>query len=1007
MKKDTNEKPGGLSLRNQAEEKIARSKRENGLSLEETDQKRLLHELQVHQIELEMQNEELRRAQLETEELRARYADLYDFAPVGYLTLNERGLVSQINFAAAQLLGSARASLVNKPFSSFIPKESPFWALYREDALQSLSKGSCDLVLKRQDGTSIDVHMEYAPFIGNQTRVIRIGLTDMTERKRAEERLRESEALFRGIFDNTTVGIVLAEPDGGIVLVNDAFCRMLGYNREELLTFHVLDITHPEDREANAENIRQALAGRISGYELDKRYVRKDGSLFWANLTVTEVLDAAGRPLHAVAVVTDISDRKAAEETQHRYDLLANQSREIILFLKRDDGSILDANSAAVEAYGYNLEELLGLTIYDLRIPDTLPLVAEQMTKAEIQGVFFETVHRRKDGTTFPVEISSRGVTVNGREILISIVRDITERKQLEDAQLFLIECGWQDEDFFQGLARYLAQTIGADYVCIDCLEEDCLTARTVAVYFDGKFEDNLVYTLKDTPCGKVVGQTICSFPEGVRHLFPRDAVLQEMLAESYIGTTLWGAGGQPIGLIAMISRKPLANPRLAESILKLTAVRAAGELERKKASEELRSARDELELRVQERTAELQAAFEQLESEVAERKRIGEQLLQAHKMEALGTMAGGIAHDFNNILAAMLGFTELAIEDIPPGGPGRKSLEHILKSVHRGRELVKQILAFSRKAENIRGPMSIIPVIDETLSLLRVSIPANVRIVPHIAVTSDTIVASPVEVQQILMNLGKNGALAMEKNGGTLEIGLGNVSFSPDSPSLPLGLTAGEYVELAVRDGGTGMSPDLMAKIFDPFFTTREKGTGTGMGLPVVYGIVKSLGGAITVESEQGTGSAFRVFLPKAIAPAAAKTVKPEGQTQGAERILFVEDESQLAEWAQTALERLGYEVTTAPDGGTALEIFSADPLQFDLVITDQAMPIIDGLALTRKLLEIRSDLPVILYTGHDDLVSAEPAKALGIREFLEKPLGGQELAQAIRRALDGKGEA
>jgi len=425
---------------------------------------------------------------------------------------------------------------------------------------------------------------------------------------------------------------------------------------------------------------------------------------------------------------------------------------------------------------------------------------------------------------------------------------------------------------------------------------------------------------------------------------------------------------------------------------------------ERKRAEAALKRARLDLEFRVQERTAELRKAYEKLETEMAERAKVEEQLRQAHKMEAIGTLAGGIAHDFNNMLAAIIGFSEMVEEDIPEGSPIQSYIQRILSASFRGRDLVKQILTFSRKAELPRQPVSVLPIIQETIQLLRASLPTTIEIRLITKATTDTIQASPAEVQQVLMNLATNAAMAMREHGGILHISLGDIDVEPDSPVVDPDVEPGEYLQIVVEDSGSGMSPDVMKRVFEPFFTTRLVGEGTGMGLAVVYGIVKSLQGTITVESEPGVGSTFRVFLPKVRTETAFELTQPDQSPRGTERILFVDDEELLMEWGQAALERLGYTVTALPDSTEALKLFSSDPSQFDLVMTDQTMPKLTGLHLARKLLEIRSNIPIILCTGHSDTVSQETAKEAGIKEFLMKPLVKQELAQVIRRVLDAK---
>jgi CheY-like chemotaxis protein len=243
-----------------------------------------------------------------------------------------------------------------------------------------------------------------------------------------------------------------------------------------------------------------------------------------------------------------------------------------------------------------------------------------------------------------------------------------------------------------------------------------------------------------------------------------------------------------------------------------------------------------------------------------------------------------------------------------------------------------------------------------------------------------------------------------MEDEGGTLEISLSDIDLKPDSPVLESGLTPGEYVRLIVKDTGVGMSPNVTKRVFEPFFTTRDVGKGTGMGLAVAYGIVKDLHGTITVESDPGAGSTFRVFLPKTKADVKSESATHDGSPRGNERILLIDDEDSLADLGQTRLERLGYAVTALTDAAKALRLFSRDPSRFDLVVTDQAMPKLTGLHLARKLLEIRNNIPIILCTGHSDVVSSEIAKKAGIKKFLMKPIAKEELAAAVRKVLDTK---
>jgi PAS domain S-box-containing protein len=423
---------------------------------------------------------------------------------------------------------------------------------------------------------------------------------------------------------------------------------------------------------------------------------------------------------------------------------------------------------------------------------------------------------------------------------------------------------------------------------------------------------------------------------------------------------------------------------------------------EHKRLEEELSKRQVELELRVQERTAELTQAYDKLMEETKERAKLEEQLRQSQKMEAIGTLAGGIAHDFNNILAAIIGFTEMVEEDLPPESQSRPRIGRVLKAASRGKDLVRQILAFSRKTELERKPLSLSSVIHETFQLLRASLPTTIEMNLGAKATRDTILATPAEVQQIIMNLATNAFFAMREKGGVLSISTTDIDFEPDSPVLDADVEPGEYVQLVIADTGHGMEHHVMQRVFEPFFTTKGVGEGTGMGLAVVYGIVKSLHGTIAVESEPGKGSTFRICLPVARADENQESVVVKTTPRGTEHILIIDDEELLVEWGQAALERLGYSVTALTDSMEALKLFSVDPSRFDLVITDQTMPNLTGLHLARKLMAIRTNIPIILCTGHSDSVSPEKAKDAGIKDFLMKPLGKQQLAEAIRKVLN-----
>jgi two-component system, cell cycle sensor histidine kinase and response regulator CckA len=388
--------------------------------------------------------------------------------------------------------------------------------------------------------------------------------------------------------------------------------------------------------------------------------------------------------------------------------------------------------------------------------------------------------------------------------------------------------------------------------------------------------------------------------------------------------------------------------------------------------------------------------------SDITEQKRIEDELRQARKMEAIGNLAGGIAHDFNNILADIIGFTELAIDNAPEGSLIERNMNRVLKAGSRGRDLVRQILTFNYKNDLKREPLHLTPVVIETVKLLKTSLPDNVTMVLHTPVTSDEVLAESAEIRQLLMNLGTNAAKAMREHGGHLEIALKDIEFYPDSHPPHPDLAPRPYVEISVKDTGCGMDAATRNGIFEPFFTTKERGQGTGLGLALVRGIAERLRGAVTVSSEVGQGTLFTTFLPKVSRGQKAQPEMAGEVPGGKERILVVDDEESFVEIAAEMLGRLGYEVVTTTESGEALRIFSEQPERFHLVITDQMMPDMTGRQLARKLIALRPDIPIILATGFSYAVDASAAQTAGIRAFVMKPLTKEELARTVRKVLD-----
>ncbi len=377
-------------------------------------------------------------------------------------------------------------------------------------------------------------------------------------------------------------------------------------------------------------------------------------------------------------------------------------------------------------------------------------------------------------------------------------------------------------------------------------------------------------------------------------------------------------------------------------------------------------------------------------------------QLSQAQKMEAIGTLAGGIAHDFNNILAGILACTELSLLKIAPDHPARHHLEQILKAGERAGNLVRQILEFSRKGEQQRIAVQVDEVTKEVINLLRASLPANIEIQQATKNFAGAVMGDPTQIHQILINLCTNAAHAMQVKGGILTVALDEIHFDEEDARACGEIAPGPYVRLTVGDTGHGMNPRTVERIFEPYFTTKEKGEGTGMGLAVVHGIVKGLGGIIDVKSEVHKGTRFEVLIPMINNGYEAENRPPNNIPGGHERILFVDDENILIETMKAILMALGYDVDTMKSGVEALELIRMKPETYDLIITDQSMPKMTGVQFARALKKLGLQIPMILCTGFSEVISREEARSIGIRDFIMKPILMENLAEIIRNVLD-----
>ncbi len=397
-------------------------------------------------------------------------------------------------------------------------------------------------------------------------------------------------------------------------------------------------------------------------------------------------------------------------------------------------------------------------------------------------------------------------------------------------------------------------------------------------------------------------------------------------------------------------------------------------------------------------------AGYQGILRDVTGHKRLELQLQQGQKMESIGTLAGGIAHDFNNILSAIIGYAELGLGLLPDEGPVKGYQQKVIKAGHRAADLVNQILTFSRQDEHEQRPLLIHLVVKEALKLLRASIPSTIEIRENINTKSASVLADPTHIHQIVMNLCTNAYHAMREAGGVLAVELDEIEVEKDDYKVKnLSLAPGPFVVIKISDNGCGMNRAVMDRIFEPYFTTKKKGEGTGMGLAMVHGIVKRQGGYISVYSEVNQGTSILVYMPWIQASVLDSRKKQKNDVQGGdENILIVDDDETVLQMEKDMLTHFGYKVTSTTSGIHALETFNQQPQNFDLIITDMTMPHMTGAELSQKILSVRTDIPIIMCSGFSELITKDKAKAIGIKEYIMKPIVGNDMARIIRKVLD-----
>ncbi len=904
------------------------------------------------------------------------------------------------------------------------------------------------------------IHTIKVPYHDRQRQVIGvIGIfEDITDRKKMEASLSKSEERFRKSFKNNPAFLsIIHMKNKEILEVNDAWIEMVGYSREEAIGRTIMDV-EIYDEETWTRIIEEAkLNGSVRNVEATIRNRKGEERVV---LVSREVIQITDEPC-LLSMGLDITERKEVENELRKFKTISDRSNygNAISDLQ---GNLIYLNDAFARMHGYSAADLIGSNLSVFHTAEQIGVVEKLLELLIKTGGFEleEVWHKRKDGTVFPTLMNGTLISDDSGKplFLASTVIDISDRKRMEDGlreseerfrTAFLttpdsiVISRFSDgrlveiNDGFTKLSGFTRdEVIGKTSTEIDIwvnpVDRKLLADEVVRhgqlnnmeAQFrmkDGSVRTGLVsgraLTLNESPHLLLVVRDISEIKR-TQEERSRLATTVDQAAESIVMTATDGTiiyVNPAFERISGYSREEAIgqNPRILksgehdESFYKnLWTTITSGSVW---TGQFVNRRKDGAFIHEQSTVSPVRDSagnivnFVAIARDVTKEELLQQQLIQAQKMEAIGTLAGGIAHDFNNILFAIIGNTELAMDEIPESNPAHRDLEKVLTASTRAAEMVKQILTFSRQGEIERKPLDIIPIAKEVLKFLGATIPGTIEIKGTIEPDHGKILGDPTQIYQVLMNLCVNAVHAMKDKGGVLTVDLCSVGIDQESARDHNNVTPGNYLRLTVSDTGQGIRPEILDRIFEPYFTTKNLGEGTGFGLSVVHGIVRSHNGEITVDSQVGAGSSFYVYLP--IIEEELGLQVEDGHKSlptGSERILHVDDDPMLVEMVKSKLEKLGYEIVATTKPVEALGLFRENPERFDLVFTDLRMPVMPGDELTRKIKLIRPNIPVIMCTGSGEPPTPERIQELGITRVIPKPLFIKEIAETLREVLD-----
>jgi two-component system, cell cycle sensor histidine kinase and response regulator CckA len=900
---------------------------------------------------------ERKRAEHDLDRSEARFQALLEAAPDGIVIADPAGRIILVNAQTEELFGYERGELIGQPVETLLPAavrnaHRDHRAAYLAEAQVRQMGAGLELAGRRKDGSEFPVDISLSPLRTDDGVLAVAAVRDISDRRRAEEALRQSEERFRSAFAFAAIGMALVAPDGTFLQVNDSLCDLVGYSADELLTKTFQDITHPEDLEADLEFAGRLLAGEVRSYQMEKRYVRKAGDVVWALLSVSLLRSRDGRPLYFISQIQDITERKRGEEAIARSEARLAEAQKLARIGSwewhiREDRIVWTDELYRIFGPTPGSGELTYGTYLACIHPEDRPGVESTVAQARAAGDSYVHEYRvvHPDGTTRWVH--GRGEIELGEDGPVSMrgtAQDITERKEAEE-RLAAAERRYRAVVEQLPLVTYIRP--------VDMSQPN--------IYVSPQVEPMLGYPAEDW-------QTHPDLLAEIVHPDDRERVLAEAArvrggGEPFRGEyRLFARDGHVVWVQDETYVVPgeRGEPCVQGYLLDIT--------ERKLAEEE--------------------------------RNRLRDELHHAQKLEAIGRLAGGVAHDFNNMLTAIKGYSELLLDGLDPSSPLRADAEQIRRTAEQASSLPKQLLAFSRKQTSPPKLVDLNDVLSAAGGLLERLVGETIDFAAIPEATSAGVLANPGQVEQVLLNLVVNARDAMPA-GGALTIRTRNATVTETEADD--GAAAGAYVVVSVTDTGQGMDAETTSRAFEPFFTTKGPGKGSGLGLATVYGIVSQNGGFVRVDSEPGRGTVLEVYLPCA-ASAADRPATPTEDPGAADgcTVLLAEDEETVRRLAATVLERNGYHVLAAASGAEALDLCRRAHRPIDVLVTDMVMPGMSGKELAQSVLATNPGARVVVMSGYSDEAPFVDSAGGDAAAFLQKPFSPRTLVGAVQQAID-----